>query len=146
MESYTRVGACTEEKARADCGLRGADATKPTASLSGGQRARLALALAVASGADLLPLDEPANHLDADSRESLENALVEWKGTAPFVSHDRRFVEAEANAAWLLRDGALEATHLDRGAEAPRQKGRPSQSPISFPTKDYQLDRIENGT
>jgi ATPase subunit of ABC transporter with duplicated ATPase domains len=135
LESYTRVGACTEEKARADCGLRGADATKPTASLSGGQRARLALALAVASGADLLPLDEPANHLDAD-----------WKGTAPFVSHDRRFVEAEANAAWLLRDGALEATHLDRGAEAPRQKGRPSQSPISFPTKDYQLDRIENGT
>jgi ATP-binding cassette subfamily F protein 3 len=70
---------------------------KPVAVLSGGERRRLALAIAVASGANFLVLDEPTNHLDLESREALEAALEAFPGTVLLVSHDRALLDAVAD-------------------------------------------------
>ncbi|HEV8462041.1 MAG TPA: ATP-binding cassette domain-containing protein, partial [Gaiellaceae bacterium] len=69
---------------------------KPVSVLSGGERRRLALAIAVASGANFLVLDEPTNHLDLESREALETALEAFPGTVLLVSHDRAVLDAVA--------------------------------------------------
>ncbi len=79
-------------------GFRGDDVFKSVSVLSGGERARLSIAKMVACGVSLLILDEPTNHLDIDSREMLENALLEYDGTIITVSHDRYFIKNLATA------------------------------------------------
>ncbi len=80
---------------------------KPASLLSFGQRARLALALMVAEGCNLLLLDEPINHLDIPSRTQFEQALHQFDGTVIAVVHDRYFIKRMATEVWWVEDGRI---------------------------------------
>lgn len=87
----------------------GDDVLKPVQSLSGGQKARLALAKLMMQNANFLILDEPTNHLDLDSKEVLENSLIDYPGTILFVSHDRYFINRIATKVLeLSENGTVE--------------------------------------
>ena len=89
-------------------GFSGDEVQKSTAVLSGGERARVALALLTLSGANLLVLDEPTNHLDVESIEALEDAIEEYDGSVLLVSHDRAFLRELATRVW-----AFDGDHLE---------------------------------
>jgi ATP-binding cassette subfamily F protein 3 len=80
---------------------------KEVGKLSGGEKARLALALMLLMPCNLLVLDEPTNHLDIPAKQMLEDALMEYEGAALVVSHDRYFVSRVANKIVELRNGEL---------------------------------------
>ncbi|MEO0499269.1 MAG: ABC-F family ATP-binding cassette domain-containing protein [Pseudomonadota bacterium] len=89
-------------------GFSGERALQKVASLSGGERARLALALITRDAPHLLILDEPTNHLDVDTREALVQALGAWTGAVIIVSHDRHMVELVADRLVLVADGTAQ--------------------------------------
>ncbi len=89
----------------AQAGLVAEDMDKKVRMLSGGERAKLALAVFECENGNFLLLDEPTNHLDLAARESLEAALKEFDGTLLFVSHDRYFIRALAGKILELEDG-----------------------------------------
>ncbi|MCH2486317.1 MAG: ATP-binding cassette domain-containing protein [Erythrobacter sp.] len=86
-------------------GFSGHRATARIATLSGGERARLALALITRDAPHLLILDEPTNHLDVDAREALVQALNAYDGAVILISHDRHMVELTADRLVLVDDG-----------------------------------------
>jgi ATP-binding cassette subfamily F protein 3 len=88
-------------------GFSGDKAVTKTGKLSGGERARLALALVTHDAPHLLILDEPTNHLDVDTREALVQALAEYRGAVVVVSHDRHMLEMVADRLLLVADGAV---------------------------------------
>jgi ATP-binding cassette subfamily F protein 3 len=86
-------------------GFSGDDVFREIGSLSGGERARVALALISLARANLLVLDEPTNHLDVENIEVLEDALGDYEGTVLLVSHDRAFLREVATRVWAF-DGS----------------------------------------
>jgi ATP-binding cassette, subfamily F, member 3 len=88
-------------------GFQGDRAFEPVLRFSGGEKARLTLALLVARRPNLLLLDEPTNHLDIDMREALTVALQGFEGGLVVVSHDRHLIKTVADTLWLVADGKL---------------------------------------
>ena len=81
--------------------------THPVGRFSGGEKARLALALIVRQQPNLLLLDEPTNHLDIEMREALAEALQDYDGALVVVAHDRHLLRATTDALWLVADGRV---------------------------------------
>jgi ATP-binding cassette, subfamily F, member 3 len=87
--------------------FRGDMATSPVGRFSGGEKARLTLALIVRERPNLLLLDEPTNHLDIEMREALTEALQDYDGALIVVAHDRHLLRATVDELWLVADGAV---------------------------------------
>ncbi|MFK7858898.1 MAG: ATP-binding cassette domain-containing protein [Granulosicoccus sp.] len=87
--------------------FNGDQALQSAATLSGGERARLALALIVQSKPNLLLLDEPTNHLDINMRQALADALVSFEGALLVISHDRTMLRSVVDELWLVADHSL---------------------------------------
>jgi ATP-binding cassette subfamily F protein 3 len=88
--------------------IRGDQVTQEVASFSGGEKARLALALIVWQRPNLLLLDEPTNHLDIEMREALAQALVDFEGGLVVVAHDRALLSAATDQWMLVADGRVQ--------------------------------------
>ncbi len=112
LEHMTRVmKGATPGAVRAQLGrfgFSGERATQKVGSMSGGERARLALALITRDAPHLLILDEPTNHLDVDSREALVQALNDYSGAVVIVSHDRHMIELVADRLVLVDNGTAQ--------------------------------------
>lgn len=85
----------------------GEDVFKSVSALSGGERTRLKLAEIMNSSNNLLILDEPTNHLDIDSKEALEDAILQYNGTVLVISHDRYFINKIADTIYEVENGSI---------------------------------------
>ncbi|NIA61029.1 ABC-F family ATP-binding cassette domain-containing protein [Bacillus pacificus] len=133
----------------------GDDVLKPVSSLSGGQKARLALAKLMMQKSNLLILDEPTNHLDLNSKEILENALIDYPGTLLFVSHDRYFINrVTTTVVELSTEGAQEylgdydyyvekKNEMMERAEFEQQEQQENQAPVQKTVAPEKLNYLE---
>ena len=128
MDEVLSVRAMPVSEARSFLALflfTGDDVFRPVATLSGGERGRVALAKLALSGANFLLLDEPTNHLDIDSQEILQRVLDDFDGTILLVSHDRYLIDALASQIWAAEPGRLEVfegTYSEYAAERERRR------------------------
>ncbi|MEL6977268.1 MAG: ABC-F family ATP-binding cassette domain-containing protein [Pseudomonadota bacterium] len=131
-------------------GIGAAIAEAPVETLSGGQKARLLMALATLDAPHLIILDEPTNHLDIESRDALVQALTAYQGAVILVSHDPDLVQATADRLWLVQGGRVAPFEGDmedyrklllsqRGAPGPRRtdhaKGAAAEKSAAKPRK-----------
>ncbi|WP_217994087.1 ABC-F family ATP-binding cassette domain-containing protein [Bacillus cereus] len=133
----------------------GDDVLKPVSSLSGGQKARLALAKLMMQKSNLLILDEPTNHLDLNSKEILENALIDYPGTLLFVSHDRYFINrVTTTVVELSAEGAQEylgdydyyvekKNEMIERAAFEQQEQQENQAPVQKTVAQEKLNYLE---
>src|SRR5260221_4775445 len=146
-------------------GFSGQEVLRRADSLSGGERARLALAILMLSGANLLVLDEPTNHLDVESIEALDDAIEAYDGTVILVSHDRALLRALTTRIWILHDRHMtefaggfteweevsaERTHAaavtaaeDQALRQVHERQRVAPAPHSDPRQDLRRARRE---
>ncbi|MEE4173566.1 MAG: ATP-binding cassette domain-containing protein [Xanthomonadales bacterium] len=104
-------GSLTEQEARnflGRFGFAGERADEPVAPFSGGEKARLVLALLVLQRPNLLLLDEPTNHLDLDMRQALSMALMDYEGALVVIAHDRHLLRSVCEDLFIVHDGQLE--------------------------------------
>ena len=118
-------------------GLDADRAATPVASLSGGEKARLLLALATRDAPHLLILDEPTNHLDIDAREALVRALADFEGAVLLITHDPHLVELVADRLWLVGDGTVQPFDgdLDDYRALLAERARPAAKSDAAPTR-----------
>ncbi|MEQ1715087.1 MAG: ribosomal protection-like ABC-F family protein [Hyphomicrobium sp.] len=124
----------TEAQRRTRLGTFGFGAEKADTkcqNLSGGEKARLLLALTAFHAPNLLILDEPTNHLDVDSREALIHGLMDYDGAVILISHDRHLIEASADRLWIVKggtvttyDGDMESYRNELLSERGQKRGR----------------------
>ena len=110
LDTILDTGELTTSQARdflAQYRFRGDEVFKTVGDLSGGEQARVALAILALQGANTLILDEPTNHLDIPSQEVLQEVLSGFDGTLVIVSHDRYLIRALATSVWAIEDGQL---------------------------------------
>ena len=121
---------------------------EPTAAFSGGEKARLALALMIYQKPNLLLLDEPTNHLDIEMRNALAEALQDYSGAMLIVSHDRFLLRACCDQLWLVHQGAVtpfddDLEHYPQWLEAQRQSGKTDTSASGATTNRKEQKRLE---
>jgi sulfate-transporting ATPase len=103
--------------------------------LSGGERGRLHLAKTLAQGGNVLMLDEPSNDLDVETLRALEEALLEFAGSAMVISHDRWFLDricthilaCEGNSQWFFFDGNFHEYEADKKKRLGEEGARPKR-------------------
>ncbi len=125
-------------------GFSGDAVLKQVGQLSGGEKARLALALLLVSPCNLLVLDEPTNHLDIPAKEMLEDALRAYEGAALLVSHDRYFITRVANRIVELRDGELVLYRGDYAYYQEKKREEAEAALLAAQTQAAEAKRREN--
>ncbi len=125
-------------------GFSGDAVLKQVGQLSGGEKARLALALLLVSPCNLLVLDEPTNHLDIPAKEMLEDALRAYEGAALLVSHDRYFITRVANRIVELRDGELVLYRGDYAYYQEKKREEAEAAQLAAATEAAEAKRREN--
>ncbi len=118
--------------------FQGDDVFKPVGALSGGERARLALAILAAEGANFLVLDEPTNHLDIPAQEVLQETLEDFAGTILLVTHDRYLINRLATQIWTINDDHLDAfkgSYRDYVLTQSKPTGMKTERQILLPNK-----------
>ena len=127
--------------------FRGDMALDPVAPFSGGEKARLALALLVWQRPNLLLLDEPTNHLDLEMRFALTLALQEYEGAIVLVSHDRHLLRTTADSLWLVANGGVQPFDGDlddyRDWLRQREAGVGAAEPVGTTRKQQKRDQAE---
>ena len=126
-------------------GLDADRAETPVEKLSGGEKARLLLALATRDAPQLLILDEPTNHLDIDAREALVKALADFQGAVLLITHDPHLVELVADRLWLVADGTVRPFDgdLDDYRALLAEHARPASRTESVTRRDERRERAE---
>lgn len=135
-------------KVRAQLARFGLDADRaetPVANLSGGEKARLLLALATRDAPQLLILDEPTNHLDIDARDALVKALSDFQGAVLLITHDPHLVELIADRLWLVANNTarLFDGDLDDYRSLLAERTRPTARATAITRKHDRRERAE---
>jgi ATP-binding cassette subfamily F protein 3 len=125
-------------------GLDADRAMTPVRELSGGEKARLLLALATREAPHLLILDEPTNHLDIDAREAMVKALAEFSGAVLLITHDPDLVELVADRLWLVGEGTVRPYDgdLDDYRALLAERARPARAEAA-PRRSERRDRAD---
>ena len=163
LELAGAVATATREQALRDFlggfGFGHDPVTRRVASMSGGEKTRLALALLILERPNLLLLDEPTNHLDLDMREALAAALQSFSGALVLVSHDRHLLRLVSDTLWLVADSRavpfsgdiddyvrwLAERHTARGQDEPRSGGAETAGERRARRRRSAQQRLESG-